>query len=651
MKNMGCISCDLIFISKIVDFLIKKQQYKKKQMEISNRILSDITVYMKYAKYIPELKRRETWQELVTRNMEMHIKHYPQLEKEIRENYMYVFKKQVLPSMRSMQFAGKPIEISPNRIYNCAFAPIDDWRVFSEIMFLLLGGTGVGYSVQKHHVDALPEIQKPNKERSRRWLVADSIEGWADAVKAIVKSYFFGGSHIEFDFSDIRAKGARLVTSGGKAPGPQPLKECLIKLEGILDSKENGEKLKPIEVHDMVCHIADAVLAGGIRRAALISLFSATDDEMIGCKSGAWWETNPQRGRSNNSAVLLRHKITKDYFMDLWKRIEASGAGEPGIYLTNDKDWGTNPCCEIALRPFQFCNLTEVNVSNVVSQEDYEDRVRAASFLGTLQAGYTNFHYLRPIWQRTTEKDALIGISMTGIGSGAVLKLDMKSAAKVVKEENKRVAELLNINPAARATTVKPAGTTSLTLGTSSGIHAWHNEYYVRRVRVGKNEAIYSYLKENHPELVEDEYFRPHDTAVIGIPQKSPEGSILRNESPIQLLERVKKVHMEWIKPGHRTGNNSHNVSATVSIREHEWPAVGEWMWENRDHYNGLSVLPYDGGTYIQAPFEDCTKERYDELMETLHEVDLSNIVEMDDDTDLSGEVACAGGACEVTLV
>ena len=620
-------------------------------MEISNRILSDITVYMKYAKYIPELKRRETWQELVTRNMEMHIKHYPQLEKEIRENYMYVFKKQVLPSMRSMQFAGKPIEISPNRIYNCAFAPIDDWRVFSEIMFLLLGGTGVGYSVQKHHVEMLPEILKPNKERTRRWLVADSIEGWADAVKVLVKSYFFGGSHIEFDFSDIRPKGARLVTSGGKAPGPQPLKECLIKLEGIFDSKENGERLKPIEVHDIVCHIADAVLAGGIRRAALISLFSATDDEMIGCKSGAWWETNPQRGRSNNSAVLLRHKITKDYFMDLWKRIEASGAGEPGIYLTNDKDWGTNPCCEIALRPFQFCNLTEVNVSNVVSQEDYEDRVRAASFLGTLQAGYTNFHYLRPIWQRTTEKDALIGISMTGIGSGAVLKLDMKSAAKVVKEENKRVAELLGINPAARATTVKPAGTTSLTLGTSSGIHAWHNEYYVRRVRVGKNEAIYTYLKENHPELVEDEYFRPHDTAVIGIPQKAPEGSILRNESPIQLLERVKKVHMEWIKPGHRTGNNSHNVSATVSIREHEWPAVGEWMWENRDHYNGLSVLPYDGGTYIQAPFEDCTKEKYDELMETLHDVDLSNIVEMDDDTDLSGEVACAGGACEVTLV
>ena len=620
-------------------------------MDISNRILSDITVYMKYAKYIPELKRRETWQELVTRNMEMHIKKYPQLEKEIRENYMYVFKKQVLPSMRSMQFSGKPIEISPNRIYNCAYAPVDDWRVFSEIMFLLLGGTGVGYSVQKHHVDLLPEVRKPNKERGRRWLVADSIEGWADAVKVLVKSYFYGGSHIEFDFSDIRPKGARLVTSGGKAPGPQPLKECLIKLEGILDAKEDGDKLRPIEVHDMVCHIADAVLAGGIRRAALISLFSATDDEMISCKSGAWWETNPQRGRANNSAVLLRHKVTKEYFMDLWKKIELSKAGEPGIYLSNDKDWGTNPCCEIALRPFQFCNLTEVNVSNVVSQEDYESRVKAATFIGTLQAGYTDFHYLRPIWQRTTEKDALIGISMTGIGSGAVLGLNMKAAAKVVKEENERVANVIGINKAARTTTVKPAGTTSLTLGTSSGIHAWHNDYYIRRVRVGKNEAIYSYLATNHPELVEDEYFRPHDTAVIGIPQKAPEGSILRNESPIQLLERVKKVQQEWIKPGHRSGSNAHNVSATVSIREHEWPAVGEWMWENKEAYNGLSVLPYDGGTYIQAPFSDCTKEEYERLMLTLKDVDLSKIVELDDDTDLSGEVACAGGACEVTLV
>jgi ribonucleoside-diphosphate reductase alpha chain len=616
--------------------------------EISNEILSDITVFMKYSKYIPELQRRETWDELVTRNKEMHVRKFPQLKEEIEHAYDFVLNKKILPSMRSMQFAGKPIEISPNRVYNCAYMPIDDWRAFGEAMFLLLGGTGVGYSVQKHHVEKLPEIRKPNTKRTKRFLIADSIEGWADAVKALVKSYFTGTSRLEFDFSDIRAKGARLVTSGGKAPGPQPLKECLIKVQGILDAKEDGDKLSPIEVHDIVCHIADAVLAGGIRRAALISLFSADDDEMISCKSGPWWENNPQRGRANNSAALLRHKMTKEFFLDLWKRVELSGAGEPGIYLTNDKDWGTNPCCEIALRPFQFCNLCEVNVSDVTSQEDLNERVKAAAFIGTLQASYTNFHYLRDVWKRTTEKDALIGVSMTGIGSGVVLGLDMTEAANEVTKENARVAELIGINASARCTTVKPAGTTSLTLGTSSGIHAWHNDYYIRRVRVGKNEAIYTYLSIYHPELIEDEYFRPHDTAVISIPQKAPAGAILRNESPIDLLERIKRVHQEWIKPGHRTGQNSHNVSATVSIKPEEWVAVGEWMWTNRKHYNGLSVLNYDGGSYIQAPFSDCTREEYEKAMESLVGIDLSKVIEVDDNTDLRGEVACSGGACEV---
>jgi ribonucleoside-triphosphate reductase len=617
-------------------------------MELSKEILSEITVFMKYAKYLPDLQRRETWQELVTRNKEMHKKKYPQLTEEIEQVYKFVYDKKVLPSMRSLQFAGKPIEISPNRIYNCAYAPVDDVRVFGEIMFLLLGGTGVGYSVQSHHVDSLPEIRKPNTSRTRRYLIADSIEGWADAVKVLIKSYFTGGSTLQFDFSDIRVKGARLVTSGGKAPGPQPLRECIVKIQGILESKQNGDKLKPIEVHDIVCHIADAVLAGGIRRAALISLFDADDDEMISCKSGAWWENNPQRGRANNSAVLLRHKVTKQFFLDLWKRVELSGAGEPGIYLSNDKDWGTNPCCEIALRPFQFCNLCEVNVSDIESQQGLEDRVKAAAFIGTLQAGYTNFHYLRDVWRRTTEKDALIGVSMTGIGSGVVLGYDMNKAANIVKQENARVAEILGINKAARSTTVKPAGTTSLTLGTSSGIHAWHNNYYVRRIRVGKNESIFTYLSIYHPELLEDEYFRPHDTAVISIPQKAPEGAILRTESPFQLLERIKTVHEQWIKPGHISGNNAHNVSATVSLKAEEWEMAGEWMWENRDSYNGLSVLPYDGGSYIQAPFEDITQEKYEQLVKSLHNIDLSKVVEMDDTTNLKGESACAGGACEI---
>ena len=618
--------------------------------DLNKKILSDLTVHMKYAKFIPELNRRETWEELVTRNKEMHQKRYPELVDQIQLNYKYVYEKKVLPSMRALQFSGKPIEISPNRLYNCSYLPIDHVDCFSECMFLLLSGCGVGYSVQRHHVNLLPEITKPFDARTRRFVIGDSIEGWSDAVKVLIRSYLGEkrASRIVFDYTDIRPKGARLVTSGGKAPGPQPLKECLIKVEGILESKDDGSTLTSLEVHDIVCHIADAVLAGGIRRAALISLFTATDDDMISCKSGNWWEINPQRGRSNNSAVLMRHKITKEFFMDLWKRVELSGAGEPGIYLNNDKDWGTNPCCEIALRPFQFCNLCEVNVSNVKDQDDLNARVKAAAFIGTLQAGYTDFHYLREIWKETTEKDALIGVSMTGIGSAAVLQMDMKAAANIVTKENARVAKILGINSSARCTTVKPAGTTSLVLGTSSGIHAWHNDYYVRRMRVGKNEAIYDYLLSYHDELIEDEYFRPHDTAVISIPQKSPDGSILRTESPFDTLERVKRVAQEWIRPGHRRGSNTHNVSATISLKENEWKKAGEWMWENREYYNGLSVLPYDGGTYTQAPFEDIDEAKYNKMSKVLSNVDLTKVIEAEDNTDLSGELACAGGACEI---
>tara|TARA_R110002074_G_scaffold137050_6_gene281945 strand:+ start:1371 stop:3185 length:1815 start_codon:yes stop_codon:yes gene_type:complete len=603
---------------------------------------------MKYARYLPGKKRRETWKELVTRNKKMHIKKYPDLKEEIEGAYKYVYEKKVLPSMRSMQFGGKPIEVAPNRIYNCAFLPIDHISSFSECMFLLLGGTGVGYSVQKHHVEKLPEIQKPNTKRTRRFLIADSIEGWADAVKALMNSYFKGGTGVRFDFSDIRAKGSKLITSGGKAPGPQPLKECLVKVQGILEEKENGDKLESVEVHDIICHVADAVLAGGIRRAALISLFSADDEEMLAAKAGNWWEANPQRGRANNSVVLMRHRITEEYFQGLWERVKASGSGEPGFYLTNDKDWGTNPCCEIALRPYQFCNLVEVNASDLDSQTEYENRVKAATFVATLQAGYTDFHYLREVWRRNTEKDALIGVSMTGIASGAVLGLDMKNAAQLVKKENARVAAKIGINPASRTTCVKPAGTTSLALGTSSGIHAWHNDHYIRRIRVGKNEPIYTHLLIHHPELIEDEYFRPHDTAIISVPQKAPLGSIKRSESALQLLKRLKQVNRDWVKPGHTRGQNTHNVSATISIRPDEWTDVGDWMWENKEYYNGLSVLPFSDHTYKQAPFEDCSPEKYQVLYEALREIDLTSVIEYEDETNLAGELACSGGSCEV---
>ena len=615
-------------------------------MDVTQSILSEITTYMKYAKFRPELNRRETWEELVTRNKEMHQSKFPQLKDEIEEVYKLVYAKKVLPSMRSLQFAGKPIELNNARIFNCSFLPLDDWRAFSEIMFLLLSGCGVGYSVQNHHIEKLPEIKVPTKHK--RYLVGDSIEGWADAVRMLCKAYFQGAPLPTFDFRDIRAKGAQLITVGGKAPGPEPLKECLFNLQKIFDRKKNGDKMTSVEVHDMACHIADAVLSGGIRRAALISLFDLDDEDMLTCKFGNWWEENPQRGRSNNSAVVLRHKITEEEFFKLWKKIELSGSGEPGIYFSNDKDWGSNPCCEIALRPFQFCNLCEVNVSNVESQEDLNARVKAGAFIGTLQAAYTNFHYLRDIWQKTTEKDALLGVGMTGIGSGAVLGLDLKEAADVAKDENARVAEAINVNKAARVTTVKPSGTSSLVLGTSSGIHAWHNDYYIRRIRVGKNEAIYNYLAVNHPELVEDDFFKPTIQAVISVPQAAPEGSILRTENVIDMLERTKKFNVQWVKKGHRKGANTNNVSATVSIQEGEWEQVGNWMWENRETFNGLSVLPYFGGTYKQSPYEDCTKEQFEEMAKHLHQIDLSQIVEFTDDTNLSDQVACSGASCEI---
>jgi len=616
-------------------------------MELNQHILSDLIIYMKYARYLPMLQRRELWPEICERYAVMLADRYPTLADDIRTQLHFVLSKKVLPSMRAMQFAGVAIERNNSRIYNCAYMPVDDIRAFSEAMFLLLGGTGVGFSVQVEHVENLPPVCKAQKKR--RFLVGDSLEGWADCVKVLMKGYFGYSDYIpDFDFSDIRAKGARLVTAGGKAPGPEPLKICIAHLSAILERKRNGDKLTPLECHDIMCHIANAVLAGGIRRSAMISLFSYHDEEMLTCKFGNWWELNEQRGRANNSAVLPRESISKEKFLELWKKIELSGSGEPGFYFTNDMDWGTNPCCEIALRPFQFCNLCEVNVSDVENQEDLNERASAAAFFGTLQAGFTNFHYLREIWKTTTESEALLGVGMTGIASGKVFSLDLKEVADVVKKVNLDISSKINIQFAARCTTIKPSGTSSIVLGTSSGIHAWHNDYYLRRIRIGKNEALYDYLKHNHPELLEDDLLNTRQ-GIIRIPQCAPADSILRNESVMDLLDRIKKFNTEWVRNGYRNGSNANNVSATVSIKDDDWQKVGEWMWENKASYNGLSVLPFDNGNYKQAPFEDITKKDFAMLESSLRELNLSNVFEPDDATDLQAEAACAGGACTIT--
>ena len=619
-------------------------------MELSTSILSDIVVFLKYSKFISDLGRRETWEELVSRNKNMHLKKFPEMSDKIEAAYQFVYDKKVLPSMRSMQFAGKPVDLNPSRMYNCCFLPMNHHDAFAELMFLLLSGCGVGYSVQQHHVAQLPEITRPTKQR--RFLIGDSIEGWADAVKVLINSYFGTNGKKKlpnFDFSDIRQKGARLITSGGKAPGPEPLKDCLHHIQKILDRKNDGDQLSSLEVHDINCYIADAVLAGGIRRSAMIALFSFDDEEMLTCKFGDWYEMEPHRARANNTAVILRHKIRKEEFMELWDKIRNSGSGEPGFMFSNDQEWGLNPCGEISLRANQFCNLATINVADVYDQGELNARARAAATIATLQAGYTNFHYLRDIWEEVTKKESLIGVSMTGIASSAATDLDLKEAAKCVVSENAMVAAIIGIPKAARCTTVKPEGTSSLVLGSSSGIHAWHNKYYIRRMRLGKNESIYLYLVKHHPELIEDEYFKPHLQAIVSVPQKAPSGAVTREESAMALLERVKKVYLTWVKPGHRRGHNTNNVSTTVSIKEHEWDEVGEWMWTNRSNYTALSILPYSDHSYIQAPFEDIDEEQYEKLFASLKDIDLKMVYEQDDETQLQQELACSSGGCEVT--
>lgn len=619
------------------------------QKNESTSLLSKVVVYNKYAKFVPHLKRRETWDEIITRYLTMMSEKYPDQVVDIMRNGDYLYNKKVLPSMRALQFAGAAITKNEARGYNCSYMPIDDYRCFSELMFLLLGGTGAGYSVQYHHVDKLPEIHKPLKEA--KYLIGDSIEGWADAVKQLMKSYFgLTKTKPRFDYSDIREKGAALVTAGGKAPGPEPLRICLTKIESILSQKKNGEKLTDFETHRICCFIADAVLAGGIRRAALIALFSFDSKAMATAKHGNWWELYPELGRANNSAVIVRNRVKREEFDELWTLIVDSNSGEPGVYFTNDPEYGTNPCCEISLRPYTFCNLTEINAGTVESQEDFNDRARVAAFFGTLQAGFVDFHYLRTIWKKNTEKDSLIGVGITGIANGNLEGIDLGAATKVSMLENERLSALIGINTAARTTTIKPSGTTSCVVETSSGVHAWHAPKYIRNMQCKVGDPLYNYFKENHPLLIKIMDYDPN-SAVIGIPQVAPETAILRkDESALTLLERVNTFNLDWVKPGHRRGPNTNNVSATISVREDEWQEVGDWMWDNKDNYNGLSVLPYDGGTYKDAPFQEVSEEVFNQKLEYIKVAtfDLTQISEEMDNTDLSNELACAGGACEV---
>jgi len=617
-------------------------------MNQSNKLLSDIVAFRTYAKHLQNFGRREVFEETLNRNMQMHLDKFPKLSRDIVKAFQRVHEYKVMPSMRALQFGGEAIEKNNIRSYNCSFLHIDDVRSFGETLFLLLSGTGVGFSCQRRHVNKLPVVQSPREEGI--YVVHDSITGWAQALDALMDAYFFGRMRPVYDFSNVRPKGSYLVTTGAKAPGPAPLKLMLEQVEQRLKNA-NGRRLKPIEVHDLVCIIADCVLSGGIRRAALISLFDRTDEDMLKSKHGNWWEKHPYRARANNSAVLPRGAVTKDEFKYIFDMCIDSNSGEPGFFWTNDENLGTNPCAEISLNSNQFCNLTTINQTGVKDKKDWLNRVYSATLLGTLQAAYTDFPYLRPIWKMTTESEALLGVSSTGIAdtSGLINADWLKEGATLAKEVNAKYAAKLGINPAARVTTIKPEGTASCVLGSSSGIHARHSEYYLRRVRMNKDDALTLYLKSVVPDLVEDDLFSANGV-VVTIPQESPKGAITREmENVKSIFERTIMYQDNWIKPGHNSGLNNHNVSVTISYKKEEVEELFNLMWDNRASYTGISLLPYDGGTYQQAPFETCNVETFNKFNTLVKEIDLTKVRELDDNTNRVENLACAGGNCEIT--
>jgi len=595
--------------------------------------LQNYTFVSKYARWIPEKKRRETWKESVTRVREMMHEQYPEVNGDIDWAYDLMYKKRVLGSQRALQFGGKPIFKHHARVYNCIASYIDRPRFFQECMYLLLCGCGVGFSVQKHHVDKLPKIVH-KKEGTKKFTIPDTIEGWSDAIGVLVSSYFekcdmfseYCGKNVSFDFSGIRPAGSYLSSSSGKAPGPEPLKKALGNIKKVLDKAiKEGEfsarKLRPIDVYDVVMHAADAVISGGVRRSATICLFSPDDGEMALAKTGNWFHDNPQRGRSNNSALLLRDSTTPEQFSELMQSVKEFG--EPGFVWSDSTELIVNPCVEIGLYPvdeetgktgWQACNLSTINCAKVKTKEEFFESCRAASIIGTLQAGFTSLPYLGEVSERIFRREALLGVSMTGIMEQHELCLDpavQKEGARVVKRTNKEFAEKIGINPAARTTCVKPEGTASCILGTSSGIHPHHAKRYIRRVQANKMEDIYQHFSKTNPRACDESVWSANDSDdVVSFCIEVPDGAKLKNKvSAIDLLGCVKLTQQNWVMTG-RTDSLcvqdflQHNVSNTINVKPEEWEDVEKFIFKNRRYFCGVSLLPVSGDKdYPQAPF------------------------------------------------
>ena len=603
---------------------------------MSIKSLMNYSFVSKYARWIPEKKRRETWRESVDRVMNMMYEQYPEINGDIAWAYDMMYKKRVLGSQRALQFGGKPIFKHHARMYNCIASYIDRLRFFQECMYLLLCGCGTGFSVQKHHVSKLPSLVKA-KKGTKKFVIPDTIEGWSDALGVLVYSFFeqdelfteYVGKTVVFDYSNIRPAGSYLSSSGGKAPGPEPLKKALSNIKKVLDkalknsdfSASEVRKLTPIEVYDIVMHAADAVISGGVRRSATICLFSPDDEEMAQAKTGNWFHDNPQRGRSNNSALLLRDKTTKEQFAELMQSVREFG--EPGFVWSDSTELVVNPCVEIGLYPvdvttghtgWQACNLSTINCSKIETEEDFYESCKAAAIIGTLQAGFSDFAYLGEVTERIIAREALLGVSMTGIMDCPEICLDpaiQRHGAKIVKTTNKEIARKIGINIAARTTCIKPEGTTSCILGTSSGIHPHHAKRYIRRVQANKMEPIYQYFQGINERACEESVWSANDSdAVISFCIEVAPGSKTKNQiNALELLEYVKSTQKNWVTGGINEKSNvkpwlTHNVSNTINVKNDEWDEVEKFIYKNKNFFCGISLLPITGDKdYPQAPF------------------------------------------------
>ena len=618
-------------------------------------VYQEVIAMSRYARYIPEKNRRETWEETVTR-LTNYLKTKVTLDTNTwDELHKSVLNLEVMPSMRLLMSAGEACERDNIAAYNCSYLAVNNKRAFSEALYILMNGTGVGFSCERQEIAKLPEIPSELKQCDDMIVVEDSKLGWAKAFKKLVSS-LWEGDIPTFDYSKVRPAGARLKVFGGRASGPEPLKKLF---EFVVQTFKGavGRKLNSIEVHDIMCMIGEIVVVGGVRRSALISLSNLTDKRMRDAKTGAWYNDNSHRGLANNS-VAYTEKPDSETFMEEWLSLVKSKSGERGIFnrvaaQNQANKWGrrdptlsygTNPCSEIILRDKQFCNLTEVVVRENDTESTLTKKVRLATILGTIQSTLTTFQFLSSEWLKNTSEERLLGVSLTGIMDAKITNNPdpkmLERLRDVSRTTNEEYAKQFDIQPSASITCVKPSGTVSQLVDSASGIHARHNNFYIRRIRMDKKDPIYDYLK-SMGVSVEDEVFRPDSTAVFSFPMKAPKNAILRNDkTAIEQLEIWLIYQRHWCE---------HKPSVTISVKDDEWPEVGSWVWKHFDEISGVSFLPYSNHTYQQAPYEDCSEEENKEqLAKTPSRIDWADFLEQEDNTTGQQTLACTAGACEI---